>query len=96
MQSKVSYVPYAKCSHEQTGGIITFVQFKYGGLLENEHNFEEYESILDSIEKSSADDNSDDRYIITDSLEDIWYGSYVHKNINAIDARLKICGCIRQ
>ena len=56
--------------------------------MENELNLEEYESILDSIDKSSADDNYDDKCISPNNLEDIWDVSYVHQNINTRGDRL--------
>ena len=41
----VLYIPYATSSHEKTGDILTFAHFEEGGLVENERNVEEYESI---------------------------------------------------
>ena len=35
MVPAVSYIPYAKSAHEQTGGIITFSHFEEGDLVEN-------------------------------------------------------------
>ena len=64
--------------------------------MENERNLEEDDSILASIDESSADDNSDEKSISTENIEDILDGSYVHPDINASDARLKIRDCIRQ
>ena len=49
-----------------------------------------------SVDESSVDDNSSDESISNKDIEDIWYGSYVHPNINARDARLKIRDHIRQ
>ena len=57
---------------------------------------EEDESILASIDESSADDKYDEKSISTHDLEDIWDGIYVHPNIHAGDARLKIRDRIRQ
>ena len=43
--------------------------------MENEHNVaEEYESILDSIDESCTDNDSDDRSIIMNDLGDICDG----------------------
>ena len=64
--------------------------------MENKRNLEEEKPILDLIEKSSSYDNSDDEYISTYNLEDIWYVIYVYLNINARYARLKIRDHIRQ
>ena len=35
LQPEFSYIPYATSSHEQTGNIITFAQFKNVNLVEN-------------------------------------------------------------
>ena len=51
---------------------------------------------MDSIGESSADDNSDNKYISTNDIKDIWGGKYVHPNINSIYARLKIRDRTRQ
>ena len=56
---------------------------------------EEDESVLTSIENSSADDNYDNKSISKNSLEDIWDGNYVHPCINARNSRLKIRDRIR-
>ena len=50
---------------------------------------------MDSIDKSSTYDDSDDGYIFMNVLEDIWDENYVYPDINAIDAKLKICEHIR-
>ena len=60
MRPVVSYIPYSASYHEKTGDIINFEQFEQGGLLENKLNLVEDESILDSIDESSVDDNSDE------------------------------------
>ena len=49
-----------------------------------------------SIDDSSAEDKYDDESISTNSSKDIWDGSYVYPDINARDARLKICDRIKQ
>ena len=48
------------------------------------------------IDELSTDDESDDKYISTNSLKEIWRGNYVHPEINARYARLKIRDRIRQ
>ena len=58
--------------------------------MENEQNLVEEESILDSIDESSAENNSDDEYISMGALKDIRDGNYVHPNINTRDSRLRI------
>ena len=56
----------------------------------------EYQSILDSIDDWSTENDSDDGSISTDDLEDIWGGSQIHPELNARDARLKIRDRIKQ
>ena len=75
---------------------MTFAQFEERNLLESGHNLVENEPILDSINRSFAEDNSDEEYISTISLHKIRYGKYAHKNINTIYARLIICDRIRE
>ena len=96
MQQTVLYIPYTTSSHEKTGKIITFAQFEEENLVENQRNAEEDESILSSIYESSTDDDSDDRSISTNALENLQDGSQIHPKINARDDRLKICDHIRQ
>ena len=67
----ISYNTYATSSHEQTGDIITFVQFEERYLVENERSLVEYESILDSIDELYTENDSDDRSKIVNNLEDI-------------------------
>ena len=64
--------------------------------MENERNVAEDESILASIDESSTDDDIDDVYITTNTLEEIQYGNHVHQDINTRDARLKVCDRIKQ
>ena len=92
----VSYIPYATSSHEQTGDIITFAQFEEVNLVENKRNVAEDDSISASIDESSTDYDSDDGYICMNALEEIWDENYVHPDINARYARLKIRDRIRQ
>ena len=80
----------------KTGDITTFSQIEDGDLVENEHNEEEDQSFLSSTDELSTDDDSDDRSISTNALEDIWYGSQIHTYINSRYARLKICDRIKQ
>ena len=51
---------------------------------------------MDSINESSADIKSNNKYISVDDIEDIQDVIYVHPNINARDTRLKIRDPIRQ
>ena len=57
-QPEVSYIPYATSYHEQTVEIITFAQFEENNLVGNKRNVSEDESILDSIDDSSTDHQS--------------------------------------
>ena len=49
-----------------------------------------------SIDESSTDNESDDRSISTNALEDICYESQINPDITTIDARLKICDGIKE
>ena len=82
--------------HEQNSDIITFEQFKEGNLAVNQRNVVEDQYISASIDESSTDNNSDDGYISTNALGDSRYGNYLHPDINAIYARLKIHEHIRK
>ena len=64
--------------------------------MENERNLVEDESISDSIDESSAYDNSDNESISTGALEDIWDRNHVHMIINERDSILRISEQIRQ
>ena len=88
-QSEVLYIPNTISYHEQTGDIITFEQFGEGNLVENECNVVEYESILGSIDESSTDNDSDEKYISTNALEDICNRKYVHPYTTTRYSRLK-------
>ena len=72
------YIPYDTSYHEQTSKVITFGQSEEGHLVENKHNAEEDESIFSSIDDLFTDNDSDDRSISTNHLEDIQYGSQIH------------------
>ena len=91
MQPGVSSISYATPPREQTGEIITFAQFEEGGLVENEHNAEENESIYASIYESSIYDDSDSRSIRTNNNKEVWDGSQIYSEINARYTILKIC-----
>ena len=96
MRPAVSYIPYATSSDEKTGNILNFVQSEDGSLVENGHNAEEYESTPASIDQSYTDNESDDGYISTKDLEEIWDVIQIHPGINARDARFKIRDCIKR
>ena len=51
---------------------------------------------MSSIDESSADNDSYDGSISTNALEDIRDGIQLHPDINARDARLKICDHIKK
>ena len=55
--------------------------------MENEHNVAKDEQFSASIDYSSTDDDSDDIYIINNSLDNIWYGSQIHPYMNARDSK---------
>ena len=51
---------------------------------------------MDSIDESSTDDNSDEGYISTNVLKEIWGGSQIYLELNARNDRLNIRDRIRQ
>ena len=59
--------------------------------MENKRNLVEEELIPGSIDESSTEDHYYEKSISMNSLENIWVGKHVDTDINAIDARLKIC-----
>ena len=67
MQPEVSYILYAISSHEQTGNIITFAQFEEGVYWEK-RNVKEDGLILDSIDDSYIDNDSDELSIIINAF----------------------------
>ena len=89
MWSEVLYITYGTSSHEETRDNITFAQFEEGGLVENERNAEEDEQNLGSIYESSMYNDSDDGYISTNYIEDIWDWSQIHPYINTRDTKFK-------
>ena len=76
--------------HHPMNKLVIFAHFEEGDLVENECNVAGNESILDSIDESYTDEDSGDGYISTNCLEDIRYRNYIHLDINARDARLKV------
>ena len=48
------------------------------------------------IDESYTRYYSDDEYISTNGVEDIWDESYIHPDINTGYARIKICGCVNK
>ena len=103
-----TYLTCAPCdtsSREQTGNIITFVQFEEGGLLSETRNDAESgdksdnESIMMSeqdMENIDSSYESDHDLISTKMLEDIRDGSQTHPNFDKREERYKIRDCIRQ
>ena len=74
--------------------MITFAQFDKEYLVGNDHVIAEKEPILDSIDESSKDDKSNYGYVSTKYVDEIWYGNYLHTEINAGYDRLEICNRI--
>ena len=95
-RTAVSYIPYATSFHKQTGNIITFSKFVEKNSVENKHSVGEDESILDSIDESSTENNYDDISISTNALKGMWDGNYIHPDIIARSSGLKIRDRIRQ
>ena len=56
----------------------------------SECNTEEDESISDSIDDSSTEDDSDDGSISTKAIKYMWNGKHIHTDINTRYVRLKI------
>ena len=88
-QPEVLYITYATLSHENNCDIISFAKFEERGLVENERKISEDELIFASIDESSTYNDSDDRYIYTNALEEIRDINYIHPDINARDDRFK-------
>ena len=49
-----------------------------------------------SNDELSIDDDSDDGYISTNAIEDIWVGIQIHPDITTRYAKLKICDHTKQ
>ena len=108
MSPAVTYTPYATSFKEQTGDIITFVQFEEGNILTktlndvesgDESNDDSIVPPLLSVEESIFLDYADDSYdkpMSTEMLEDIFDRSQTHPNVNRREARYKISDRIRQ
>ena len=96
MRPVLLYIPYSKSSHKKNGNIITFPQLEDGNLVEYKRNVEKYESVLDSTDKSSTDNDCNGGSISANVFKDIWKRNQVHTDIKAIYARLKICDRINQ
>ena len=99
MRPVVTYNPYATSSKEQTGDVITFVQFEEGNLLTETSNDTESgdESDSESIMMSEQDmenhdekEKFDDNLISTETLHEICVGNQTHPNIDKWGERLKI------
>ena len=108
MRPSVKYTPCATSSREETGDIITFVQFEEGNILSETHNNAEsgdksYEdSIVPSLlskeetDAMNSGDESDDDLISTEMLEDIRDRSQSHPNVNRRKTRYKVCDRFNQ
>ena len=91
MRPEVTYTPYATSPKEQTGDVITFVQFEEGNILTETRNDAESgdESNNELIMMNEQDmdnldsgDESDHDLISTEMLEYIRDGSQIHPNFN--------------
>ena len=105
MRPEVTYTTYGTSSIEQTGDIITFVQFEEGNILTKTCNNAESgdesdnESIMmieQDMDAINSGDESDHDIISTEMLEDIHDGSQTHLNVNRRLARYKIRDPITQ
>ena len=105
MHPAVTYTPYASSSKEQTGDLITFVQFEEGNLITVTRNNTESgdESDSESIMMSEKDmenldetEKFDDGLISTETLHDIRDGNQTHPKIDKREARLEIHDSIKE
>ena len=105
MWPEVTYTPYATCSREQTGNVITFAQFEEGNILietrndaesGDESNNRSFIMSEQDMENLNSDEQSDHDLISTEMLEDICDGSQTHPNVNKREARYKIRERINQ
>ena len=108
IQPVVSYIPYATSSKEQTGDIITFIQFEEGNLVSETRNDAESgdksdeDSIMppllseEEMDAMDSGDKSDHEPMYTEMLEDICDGSQSHSNVNRGEACYKIRDFIKQ
>ena len=105
MRPAVTYTPCYKSSREQTGDIITFIQFKDGNIWPKTRNDAESgndDSILppllreEDIDAMDSGDVLDHDIISMDMVEDICDRSQSHPNVNQRESRYKKRDCIRQ
>ena len=112
MRPSVSYIPCATSSKGKTGDVITFSQFEESNLLyETSEYIESDDKIGDKFDDNSnippllsleetdaldSGDESDDKPISTEMLEEICDGSQSHPDVNSRDARYKIRDRIKQ
>ena len=108
MRPEVTYTPYATSSKEQTGDIITLVQFEEGNLISETCNDTESgdesddNSIMpqllskEDMDRMDSGDESDDEPTSTEILETNIDRSQSHLDVNRIEASYKICDSIRQ
>ena len=91
MRPAVIYTPCATSSREQTGNIITFVQFEEGGLLSGTHDDAESgndNSIMppllseEDMDAMDSGNESDHDIISPEMLEEIRDGSQSHPDVN--------------
>ena len=105
MRPAVTYTLYATSSKEQTGNVITFVQFEEGNLLTETRNDTESGDESDSkslmmdkqdVENIDSNEKFNDDLISTETLHDIRDGNQTHPNIDKREACLKMRDRIKQ
>ena len=105
MHPAVTYTPYVTSSKEQTGDVITFVQFEEGNILTETRNDAESgdksdnKSIMMSeqdMDAINSDVESDNDLISTEMLEEICDINQTHPNVKRREARYNIRDFIRQ
>ena len=91
MRTEVTYTSCATSLREQTGDIITFMQFEEGNILTKARNDAEIGDESDDnaimmsekyMDAMNSGDESDHDLISAEMLEDIHDGSQTHPNVN--------------
>ena len=95
-------MPYSTSSREQTGDIITFVNFEEANLLsetcddtESGNEYDDYSTIPpliseEEMDKMPSGNQYDAETMSTEMLEDICDGNQSHPSVNRREARYKI------
>ena len=105
MRLAVTYTLYVTSSKEKTGDVITFAQFEEGNILFETRKDTEISDESDSeslimneheMENLNNNEKSNHDLISTETLHDIRDRNQTHQTIDKMEARCKICYCIKQ